>query len=195
MSTQSPRSPQAGKSAVPAGRAVMPGKPQGKGSWTTRPLDVAADRARLRGAGDRSYFTYYVIKPAGGTTSYGALVEPQRPIPEQLVVTDENGKPMTRSRCAANGCWSSWMAAPATTACVDASLYFMRQVRATQGPERERVVEVWLRTDRQTCPDVIQKAYPEHGQADRRSRPTLAALAAGRCRHDATHRSHLSGRS
>jgi hypothetical protein len=41
-----------------------------------------------------SYFVYYVVKPAGGTTNYGALVEPQRPIPDSLVVTGEDGKPL-----------------------------------------------------------------------------------------------------
>src|SRR5260370_31874835 len=39
-----------------------------------------------------SYLMYYVIKPAGGTTSYGALIEPQRPIPEHMRVTDEQGQ-------------------------------------------------------------------------------------------------------
>lgn len=37
----------------------------------------------------------------------------------------------------------------------------MRQIRAAQGPERGRVVEVWLRTDAGNVSDVIQKAYPD----------------------------------
>ncbi|MEA3122674.1 MAG: hypothetical protein QOH33_2259, partial [Paraburkholderia sp.] len=40
-------------------------------------------------------------------------------------------------------------------------LYFMRQVRATQSGERERVVTVWLRTDAGAIPEVIKSAYSD----------------------------------
>ncbi len=107
-----------------------------------------------------SYLAYYVIKPAGGKTNYGALIEPQRPIPESLTVTGETGKPMKFDSL--RGRWL--MIAVDRSACDEAcatKLYFMRQVRATQGAERERVVMVWLRTDSGAVPDVIAHAYPE----------------------------------
>jgi hypothetical protein len=107
-----------------------------------------------------SYFAYYVIKPAGGTTSYGTLIEPQRPIPDTLVVTGEDGKPMKLASMRGRWLMISVDSSACDKACAT-KLYFMRQIRAAQGPERERVVEVWLRTDAGSVADVIQKAYPD----------------------------------
>jgi cytochrome oxidase Cu insertion factor (SCO1/SenC/PrrC family) len=105
-----------------------------------------------------SYLAYYVIKPRGGMTNYGELVEPQRPIPADLHVRDEQGKDMLLSTLA--GQWLMVSVNP--SACDDAcaqKLYFMRQVRLTQGAERERVRTVWLRTDDGAVPDKVLKAY------------------------------------
>jgi hypothetical protein len=105
-----------------------------------------------------SYLTYYVIKPRGGQTNYGELVEPQRPIPPALHVKDEQGADILLSTLA--GQWLMVSVNP--SACDDAcakKLYFMRQVRLTQGAERERVQTVWLRTDANPVPDKVLKAY------------------------------------
>jgi cytochrome oxidase Cu insertion factor (SCO1/SenC/PrrC family) len=105
-----------------------------------------------------SYLTYYVIKPRGGMTNYGELIEPQRPIPADLHVQDEQGKDILLSTL--NGQWLMVSVNP--SACDDAcaqKLYFMRQVRLTQGAERERVNTVWLRTDASPVPDKVLKAY------------------------------------
>jgi hypothetical protein len=107
-----------------------------------------------------SYVTYYVIKPTGGSTSYGKLVEPQRPIPDSLMVTGEDGKPLKFASLRGRWLLISVDNSACDKACVT-KLYFMRQIRAAQGPERERVVEVWLRTDAGNVADVIQKAYPD----------------------------------
>ncbi|KAF1029412.1 MAG: hypothetical protein GAK40_00514 [Burkholderia plantarii] len=40
-------------------------------------------------------------------------------------------------------------------------LYFMRQVRATQGAERERIVTVWLLDDAKPVDARLQAAYPD----------------------------------
>jgi cytochrome oxidase Cu insertion factor (SCO1/SenC/PrrC family) len=107
-----------------------------------------------------SYLMYYVFKPSGGTTSYGALIEPQRPIPEQLMVTDENGQ-----RVALASLRGKWLMVMVNgSECGDpcaTRLFFMRQVRALQSGERERVVDVWLRTDDKPVADVIKNAYPQ----------------------------------
>jgi cytochrome oxidase Cu insertion factor (SCO1/SenC/PrrC family) len=158
VSTQTPRSPQAGKSA--ARPAVTPGQPRAKGSWQRGRWMMLLIALVCAAPVIGSYFTYYVIKPTGGTTSYGTLIEPQRPIPEELVVTGEDGKPVKLTSL--RGKWL--MVSVDNSACDKAcatKLYFMRQIRATQGPERERVVEVWLRTDAGNVSDVIQKAYPD----------------------------------
>jgi cytochrome oxidase Cu insertion factor (SCO1/SenC/PrrC family) len=107
-----------------------------------------------------SYLMYYVFKPAGGTTSYGALIEPQRPIPGDLMVTDEKGEPMPLT--ALRG---KWLMVTVNGSNCDEScatrLYFMRQVRVLQAGERERVVNVWLRTDDKPVDDKIKTAYPQ----------------------------------
>lgn len=78
-----------------------------------------------------SYFMYYVVKPTGGTTSYGALIEPQRPIPDQLVVTDEQGKPMPLTALRGKWLMVTVNGGDCNEQCVT-RLFFMRQVRALQ---------------------------------------------------------------
>jgi hypothetical protein len=153
----SPRSPQAGKSA---GSRVMPGQPHGKGSWQRGRWMLLLIALICAAPVIGSYFAYYVVKPTGGTTSYGTLVEPQRPIPDALVVTGEDGKPVKLASLRGRWLLVSVDGSACDKACVT-KLYFMRQIRATQGPERERVVEVWLRTDAANVPDVVEKAYPD----------------------------------
>jgi len=120
-----------------------------------------------------SYFMYYVVKPKGGTTSYGTLIEPQRPIPGALKITGDDGR--TVPLASLRGRWL--MLSVDGGACGDAcvkKLYFMRQVRATQGAERERIVTVWLRTDDAPVPEVVRRAYPD----TRMVRADPSALAA-----------------
>jgi hypothetical protein len=157
VSTHSSRSPRSGKSS---GTAATRAQPQSQGSWKrgrwTLLLIALICAAPVIG----SYFAYYVIKPKGGTTSYGALIDPQRPIPDSMVVTGDDGQPVKLSSLRGRWLLVSVDSSACDKACAT-KLYFMRQVRATQGPERERVVEVWLRTDSANVPDVIQKAYPD----------------------------------
>jgi cytochrome oxidase Cu insertion factor (SCO1/SenC/PrrC family) len=157
VSTQSPRSPQAGKST---GREPMPGQPNGDGSWRRGRWMLLLLAIICAAPIAVSYFMYYVIKPSGGSTSYGTLVEPQRPIPESLMVTGEDGKPVKLATLRGRWLLISIDGSTCDKACVT-KLYFMRQIRAAQGPERERVVEVWLRTDAGKVADVIQTAYPD----------------------------------
>ena len=138
-------------------QAVQPAK---KGSWNsgrwTLLLIALVCAAPIVG----SYFTYYVIKPKGGTTSYGTLIEPQRPIPDSLVVTGEDGKPVKFDSLRGRWLMISVDSSACDKACAT-KLYFMRQVRATQGGERERIVNVYLRTDAGKVPDVIDSAYKD----------------------------------
>jgi hypothetical protein len=164
VSTPSPRSQQSNPSTATARAAgnvpsrANAGARQGswrRGRWTLLLLAIIC-AAPIIG----SYFTYYVIKPAGGTTSYGALIQPQRPIPEALTVTGADGKAVPLASLRGRWLMISIDGSACDKACAT-KLYFMRQVRATQGPERERVVEVWLRTDSAPVPDVIRNAYPD----------------------------------
>nr|WP_227875433.1 MULTISPECIES: cytochrome C oxidase subunit I [Paraburkholderia] len=120
-----------------------------------------------------SYFTYYVIKPKGGSTSYGTLIEPQRTIPSALMVTGDDGREVPLDSLKGHWLMISVDGSACGETCAQ-KLYFMRQVRATQGAERERVVTVWLRTDDAAVPAVVKTAYPD----TRMLRADSAAVAA-----------------
>jgi hypothetical protein len=169
VSTQSPRSPQSGKPPRPAAQQGQPartGSPNGapqrtsKGSWQRGRWMMLLIAIVCAAPVVASYITYYVIKPKGGSTSYGTLVEPQRPIPDSLVVTGEDGKPMKLAALRGRWLMISVDSSACDKACVT-KLYFMRQIRATQGGERERVVNVWLRTDPSKVPDAVTHAYDD----------------------------------
>jgi hypothetical protein len=91
-----------------------------------------------------SYFTYYVIRP-GGRTNYATLIEPQRPLPalDALPAQDADGHsvPLTTLK----GQWLLVAVAPAgcDKRCQD-NLFMQRQLREMMGPERDRIVKVWL---------------------------------------------------
>ncbi len=161
MSTHSPRSPRPDPAvdrgpAPPraSGRARAAGSWQ-RGRWTLLLLALVCAAPAIA-----AYFLYYVVRPSGGTTNYGALIEPQRPIPAGLVVTGEGGARMPLASLRGRWLLVSVDGSACDKACVT-KLYFMRQVRAAQGLERGRVVEVWLRTDAGPVAPVIRHAYPD----------------------------------
>ncbi|MGI4812532.1 MAG: SCO family protein [Janthinobacterium lividum] len=106
-----------------------------------------------------SYFVYFVVRPHGGSTNYGALIDPQRPIPATLMMHTDAGASVPLSSLRGKWLLVSVDASQCAEACVK-KLYFMRQVKATQGAERERVETVWLRTDDGGVPEVVRRAYP-----------------------------------
>ncbi|WP_423194994.1 SCO family protein [Cupriavidus sp. H19C3] len=106
-----------------------------------------------------SYLTFYVFRPAGGTTNYGALIEPQRPMPA-VQIGDERGEavPLASLR----GKWLMVTTDP--SACDEAcarKLFTIRQIRAGQGQDRERIVPVWLITDTGGVDERLRAAYNE----------------------------------
>ena len=104
-----------------------------------------------------SYLTYYVIKPQG-RTNYGELLDPRsHPMPE-LAATALDGKP--DSLRAYHGKWIMLQADGA--ACDEAcqkKLYYMRQLRLTQGKDMDRIERVWLITDDQPLETMILREY------------------------------------
>lgn len=162
-SRTSPSGEAAGSGARQPGNQRGNGSNGNKGSWKRGRWMLLLLAIICAAPVIASYVTYYIIKPTGGTTSYGTLIEPQRPIPESLMVTGEDGKPMKLASL--RGRWV--MIAIDSSACDKAcatKLYFMRQIRVTQGGERERLLTVWLRTDANPVPDVIRTAYPDTGK-------------------------------
>ena len=106
-----------------------------------------------------SYFTYYVIRP-DSRRSYGALVEPQRPLPA-INATGQDGK--TAPLTALKGQWLliSVAGGGCDPAC-ERHLYLQRQLRESLGKEKDRMDWVWLVPD---AAAVRASLLPALGQA------------------------------
>lgn len=104
-----------------------------------------------------SYFTYYVIKPQS-RTNYGTLLDPRNyPMPA-LGSTALDGSALSLE--AYKGKWLMLQVNDAD--CQDACrkrLYDMRQLRAAQGKEMERIERVWLITDDKPLDTVLMREY------------------------------------
>lgn len=102
-----------------------------------------------------SYLTYYVIKPTG-RTNFGDLIDPRaHPIPA-LGATTLDGKPATLD--AYKGKWLMLKVGPAACdrACKE-QMFAIRQVRAMQGKEMERIERVWLVTDAEPLETILMR--------------------------------------
>ncbi len=92
-----------------------------------------------------SYLTYFVIRP-DGRTNYSELIQPQRPVPADLPLTDLQGKPVK-----AEWLKDQWLLVVVSGAACDATcenlLWVQRQLRETLGREKDRVDKVWLIDD------------------------------------------------
>ena len=103
-----------------------------------------------------SYYAYYFVRPES-RSNYGALVDPQRPMPALRLATLDG-----RSVDAASlrGRWLMLMVAGGDCAqpCVD-RLYHLRQVRLTTGKDRDRVLRVWLIPDTTPLSTTLIREY------------------------------------
>ena len=92
-----------------------------------------------------SYLTYFVIRPTG-RTNYSELIEPLRPLPRDLPLTDLRGAPV-----AAESLYGQWLlivvAGGACEALCEKHLWLQRQLRETLGREKDRLEKVWLIPD------------------------------------------------
>jgi hypothetical protein len=101
-----------------------------------------------------SYFAYYVLKPEGGKTNFGTLVQPVQDVNPAWFDMPFNGK------------WTLLVARPAgecTTkneSCLEA-LFLMRQLRIAVGRESSRVQLVWVNTDGKPVDPEVLLAYDE----------------------------------
>jgi hypothetical protein len=103
-----------------------------------------------------SYYAYYFVRP-DARSNYGALVEPQRPIPA-LHLTTLDGRKFDQAEL--RGKWVMLMVAggDCAAACTD-RLYHLRQVRLTTGKDRDRVLRVWLIPDAAPLPTTVIREY------------------------------------
>lgn len=104
-----------------------------------------------------SYFTYYVIKPQS-RTNYGTLLDPRSyPMPA-LGSTALDGTALSLE--AYKGKWLMLQVNDAD--CQEnckKKLYDMRQLRAAQGREMERIERIWLITDGKPLDTMLMREY------------------------------------
>ena len=108
-----------------------------------------------------SYLSYYVIKPQGHT-NYGDLIDPRAyPIPE-LGITTLDGKPAALEDFKGKWILLQVSGGDCQKACAD-KLYYMRQLRFSQGKEMERIERVWLVADKEAInPQLIREFEGTH---------------------------------
>ena len=90
-------------------------------------------------------YTAYFLLPPSGRTNYGALVEPQRPLPALSL------QRLDGTAVQAASLRGSWLMVQVDGGACDAAcgkkLWQMRQVRLTTGKDADRVQRVWLIVD------------------------------------------------
>lgn len=104
-----------------------------------------------------SYFTYFVVRPEG-RTNYSTLIEPQRPLPEGLPLTDLRGRAVP-----AKTLLGQWLLVVVSGGACDAGcekqLWLQRQLREALGRDKDRLDKVWLIADDQPVrPETLQAA-------------------------------------
>jgi hypothetical protein len=92
-----------------------------------------------------SYFTYYVLRPEGGTRNFGTLISPTISLPAQQV-RDLAGAPVPLQSLRGQWLLVSVAAAACDAAC-EQNLYFQRQLREILGKDKDRLDRVWLVSD------------------------------------------------
>jgi len=103
-----------------------------------------------------SYYAYYFVRP-DARSNYGALIDPQRPMPA-LHLKTLDGRAFDNAQL--RGRWVILMVAggDCAAACTD-RLYHLRQVRLTTGKDRDRVLRVWLIPDAAPLPTTVIREY------------------------------------
>lgn len=96
----------------------------------------------------------------GGSTNYGTLVDPQRPLPtnEALAVTTLDGQPFDMNEL--RGQWL--LVAADEAACPEScakKLFILRNTHAMTGKNVKRVSRVWFITDDAPVPEKVLEAY------------------------------------
>ncbi|MBI5268275.1 MAG: hypothetical protein HY856_01215 [Burkholderiales bacterium] len=119
---------------------VLPAAPRSRGRMTALLVLLACAAPVIV-----SYFTYYVVRPAG-RSNYATLIDPPRALPADLALRDLGGQAV--SPASLKGQWLLVVVAggDCDRRC-EARLYEQRQLREMTGRERQRIDRVWLVTD------------------------------------------------
>ena len=106
-----------------------------------------------------SYFTYYVIRPTGGTRNHGDLIQPPVDMPK-ATARDLHGREVPLETL--QGQWL--IVTVAGGACDERcqnNLYFQRQLREAQGKDKYRIDRVWLVSDAAEVPAQLLPALAQ----------------------------------
>lgn len=105
-----------------------------------------------------SYFTYYVLHPAG-RAAHGELIEPVRPLPAANAARAD-GQPLALA--ALKG---QWLLVSVAGGDCDAScekrLYLQRQLRESLGKDKDRIDWVWLVSDSRPVREALRPALAQ----------------------------------
>jgi hypothetical protein len=105
-----------------------------------------------------SYCAYYVVRPEG-RRNFGALIEPQRPLPD-MVGTGLDGSSVNLRTLK-----GQWLLMSVSSGACDAAcakhLYLQRQLREGLGKEKDRLDWVWIITDAAPVADALKPALKE----------------------------------
>lgn len=105
-----------------------------------------------------AYYAYYFVRPQGHA-GIGELIRPVRPVGELSGVQADGS---ARAMASLKGKWL--LVAVGESACETAcqrQLFVQRQLRATLGKEKERVVRVWLVRDQAAVDPVLLEAMAD----------------------------------
>jgi hypothetical protein len=128
-----------------------------------------------------SYFTYFVVRPEG-RTNYSDLIDPPRPLPAGLPLTDLQGRAV-----APDSLQGQWLLVVIAAAACDAKceqhLWLQRQLHEGLGRDKARVDKLWLVDDaRSPRPETLAAIGAAEGERSAFSPATVlrsprAALA------------------
>ena len=107
-----------------------------------------------------SYFTFYVIKPAG--SAYGELIAPAVDMPVDLPLTDLQGHPVAPASLRGQWLLAVVQGSDCPAAC-ERQLFVQRQLREMLGKERARVDKLWLIPDSGTPRPEVLAAVSQKG--------------------------------
>lgn len=103
-----------------------------------------------------AFIVYFFVRP-DTRNNYGALIEPQRPVPDLHLATVD-GRPFDLRSL--KGQWVLLMVDGG--ACDDAcqkKLYLMRQVRTSTGQDMDRIERVWIAPDTVPLSTMVMREY------------------------------------
>ena len=106
-----------------------------------------------------SYVSFYVLRPTGAGRNFGQLIQPPLDMPEAQA-RDLAGQsvPLRSLR-------GQWLLVSVSSGACDKTceqnLYFQRQLRETQGKDKERIDRVWLIADEAPVPEALKPALSQ----------------------------------